>query len=150
MTELRRILLVALCLALACAVFWMSGAGRPGLSTLHKWYWGCVAVFLPIILALMVLAPRGRLERSIWPILVGAVLGWVAACPAYLIYFGFIEKLLFKPRGPDIFGLIVVSTVIAPIVTFSWLLGALAGAFFALPRYLLLRRDPAKPLGIGP
>lgn len=150
MNELRRILLVALSLVLACAVFRLAfGARLPGQLNLHKWYWGCVAIFLPLLMAMMVITLRGRLERAIWPIVVGTVIGWVASSLAYLIYFGLFEGFFTGAvRVHRLIDTVFIVMVFPPAATFSPLLGALAGAFFALSRYLLLRSGSAKPLGV--
>jgi hypothetical protein len=138
MNELRRIFLCALSLGLACAVFWVSGAGLPGYRTFHKWYFGCVAVFLPILMAMMAIALRGRLERSAWPIIVGALSGWIAASLAYLIYFEFSIGGLFKnPAWHPFVQRIEIIIFLPPVVTLSPLFGALSGAFFALSQYFV-------------
>ena len=146
MNELRRSLLCALSLGLACAVFWLAfGTRPPGYQNLHKWYGGCATIFLAVLMPMMAFALRGKLERSAWPIIIGALLGWVAASLAYLIYFGLFGEI-FSARGPDIGSIIIVAVAFPPLATLSPLFGALSGAFFVLSRHLMLRSGHAASL----
>lgn len=147
MNELRRIFLCALSVGLSSAMFRLAfGARLPGYENLHKWYPGCAAIFLAILIPMMVLAFRGRLERSAWPMVSGALLGWVAASLAYLIYFGLFEygRLANQARIFGIQLIIIVSVLFPPLATLSWLFGALSGAFFIVARQLTVPRQYAK------
>ncbi len=139
--ELRRIFLCALSLVLPCAVFWLIfGAKPPGIAMLHRWYPGFAAVLIAVLMAMMVVAFRGRLERSAWPIIVGALLGYVAASLAYVIYFeSFGFDLLSVAKRTGVLAMIAVLFFIAPLATLSWLFGALSGGLFVVVRHLLLR-----------
>lgn len=138
--ELRRCFLCALSIGLSCAVFWLAFSPRlPGYSNLHNWYSGCVYVFLVVLMAMMVVAVRGKSETHAWPILLGAVLGWAASTLAYLICFAALGYFSFSPRSAPWWSVFVVALVAPPLATLSWLLGALSGAFFVFLRYLLLR-----------
>jgi hypothetical protein len=133
---------VSLSLVLSCAVFWLVWGWRlPASETLHKWYWGFVAVFIAALMAMMVVAFRGRLERSAWPIVVGALLGYIAASLAYFIYFGLFELnlLVSAIRKLGAINVIVASVLLPPLATLGWLFGALSGAFFVSSRYLMIR-----------
>jgi hypothetical protein len=71
---------------------------------------------------------------------VGALLGYVAAPLAYIIYFELFEFALLAGAMRDgVVATIAVLFFIAPFATLSWLFGALSGAFFILLRYLWLR-----------
>jgi hypothetical protein len=145
MDELRRSLLCALSLGLACIVFLMIfGTKLPGSGQLHRWYGGCTAVFFATLVAMMAGAFRGRLERCAWPIVVGGLLGYGAASLTYLVYFGLFEfdLLANTARRLGIVDLLVGTIFIVPLATLSWLLGALSGSFFALSRYLVLHSRP--------
>jgi hypothetical protein len=141
LSELRRIFLCALSLGFSCAVFWLIfGAKPPGIAMLHRWYPGFATVLVAVLMAMMVVALRGRLERSAWPIIVGALLGYVSASVAYVIYFGLFEfDLLSAAKKTGVLAMIAAVFFIAPLATLSWLFGALSGGFFILVRYLWLR-----------
>lgn len=142
--ELRRSCLSALSIGLSCAVFWLAFSPRlPGYASLHKWYSGCICVFLVVLMAMMVLAFRGKSETHAWPIIIGAVLGWAASSLAYVIYFGVFGDLFSTARSPSVISVIAAALLLPPLATLSWLFGSLSGAFFVLLRYLLLRTGQA-------
>lgn len=145
MNELRRIFLCALSLSLACVVFWLALGGKlPGHEELH--YWGFVTVLLAVLIVTMILTLRGRLERSAWPILVGASLGWAAASLAYLVYFGLFDfrGLANQAARTGEINMIIGIMFLPPLATLSWLFGALSGAFFIVAKQLTVRRQYAK------
>ena len=92
-------------------------------------------------MAMMVIAFRGSLERAAWPIIVGALLGYVVPTLAYFVYFGFVELELLTNAIRRLGAINVIFAVILlpPLATLSWLFGALAGAFFVASRYFMMR-----------
>lgn len=145
MGELRRSSVSALSVGLTCAVFWLVwGARLPASGTLHKWYWGFVCIVIPVLIAMMAAALRERLEKSAWPMIVGALLGYGAASLVYLIYFGFFELGLIasSTQKQGVISIISAAIVFAPVAIVNWLFGALSGAFFVVSRYFLLHFFP--------
>src|SRR5262245_33602028 len=145
MAELRRACSCLLSLGLSCTVFWLIwGAGLPGSRSAHRHYAGLVAVFLAILMLAMTSGLRGRLERGAWPIVVGTLFGYFSASLAFIVYLGLVEPgpLMNTLSRLGIGSVVATTFVLPPLVTFSWLLGALTGAFFVLLRQAILRKLP--------
>lgn len=137
MSELRRMFLIVLSISLSCAVFGLIwGARLPAAEKFNQWYWGCVAVFLAVLISLMIVVFRGGFEKSGWPVLLGLLLGYISAFLAYLIFFGIFVNM---KRWPPLFDAIMIAFLLPPTVTLSWLFGALTGTFFIFLRYLIWR-----------
>jgi hypothetical protein len=147
MDELRRTALCLLSLGLACAVFWLIfGERLPASGNFSRHYPVFVAILLTVLMVAMVIALRGRLEKAAWPLLIGALLGYFAAPVSYIAFVGLFEREAFAnlARKLPAIDLLLFVISVPSLATFSWLLGALSGAFFILSRYAVLRGGYAR------
>jgi hypothetical protein len=136
---MRRVILLFVSELLACCIVAATGAWQPIAKLLHRWSQGVLIVFLLIFAALMFLALRRKLVESPWMIPICAVLGYLAATLAYVVYFAIFEPQRFLNNLGHSYASDEISVLVflLPIYSFSWLFGAIVGiTFFALNRML--------------
>jgi hypothetical protein len=95
MCEKVRASLCILSVGLSCAVFWMFWNHYPieAASWVHRSP-ALVWIFLILLTPLMTALLRERLEKLVWPLLVGILLGWLCTPISLFVY----EYLFEAPR----------------------------------------------------
>ena len=143
--EIRRAAVSLCSVAIALGVFGVALEPLTALArkSFHVWYTGIVGVFLAIFAAGIVAFLRGPAARSIWPVAVATVWGWISSAVAYVVYFSAFEFERFanSMRIAGIWLELYFLFVIPPLMTFSWLFGALVGLSFVCLRQLVGTRS---------
>jgi hypothetical protein len=98
-----------------------------------------VGVFLTLLTAMMIGFLRGPLARFVWPIPAGVLLGWICTPIAlFAYYYVFESDVLHRALDRTPFVAVLGAWgLFAPVKSLSWLVGGLAGVFFALCRFIL-------------
>jgi hypothetical protein len=139
MSSKHRLAICFLSVLLALVGVVASGTWQHGAKLLHVWYAGVLAFFLFFFSILLFLMTRGRLVRSIWLVPVGAALSYPAFALAYVAYFAMFEyeRTLNALRHFDLADIIVMSFLLLPTISVTWLFGGLAGLIVVIFERLL-------------